>query len=238
MSSNLTSSTRVKPTIESEWSYLVGFGRRGGSAKNLDKWDQESKGFSEPCRRRLQHPCSCIAKESWLLVPAYNIQSQSQLALELRERAPRAKYLSRSKSPNVQSRNFSSFNRSRDELSIEEEAERKIGWLLKFFFAGTATFVAYQFFPYMGDNLVQQSISLLQVKDPFFKRTGASRLARFAVDDERRKKIVELGGAQELVNMLEDAKEDSTRISALKALAALSHSDEAVEHCTMLGLFQ
>lgn len=38
-----------------------------------------------------------------------------------------------------------------DELSIEEEAERKIGWLLKFFFAGTATFVAYQFFPYMGN---------------------------------------------------------------------------------------
>ncbi|OAY38362.1 uncharacterized protein LOC110624703 [Manihot esculenta] len=137
-------------------------------------------------------------------------------------------YLSRSKWPNAQSRNFSVFNRSRDELSIEEEAERKIGWLLKFFFAGTATFVAYQFFPYMGDNLVQQSITLLQVKDPFFKRTGASRLARFAVDDERRKKILELGGAQELVNMLENAKEDNTRIAALKALVALSHSDEAV----------
>lgn len=37
-----------------------------------------------------------------------------------------------------------------DERSIEEEAERKIGWLLKLIFAGTATVVAYQFFPYMG----------------------------------------------------------------------------------------
>ncbi|EEF41495.1 conserved hypothetical protein [Ricinus communis] len=79
-----------------------------------------------------------------------------------------------------------------------------------------------------GDNLVQQSVSLLQVKDPFFKRTGASRLARFAISDEKRMKVVELGGAQELVHMLEDAKDENTRIAALKALAALSYSDEAV----------
>lgn len=37
-----------------------------------------------------------------------------------------------------------------DGLSIEEDAERKIGWLLKMIFAGTASLVAYQFFPYMG----------------------------------------------------------------------------------------
>ena len=37
-----------------------------------------------------------------------------------------------------------------DEAYLEQEAERKIGWLLKMIFAGTATFVAYQFFPYMG----------------------------------------------------------------------------------------
>lgn len=29
---------------------------------------------------------------------------------------------------------------------------------------------------------MQQSVSLLQVKDPLFKRMGASRLARFAID--------------------------------------------------------
>lgn len=29
---------------------------------------------------------------------------------------------------------------------------------------------------------MQQSVSLLQVKDPLFKRIGASRLARFATD--------------------------------------------------------
>lgn len=97
-----------------------------------------------------------------------------------------------------------------EELSIEQEAERKIGWFLKLLFAGTATVVAYQFFPYMGmvmstvsslfssyfvnletldlyfifsgDNLLQQSVSLLQVKDPLFKRMGASRLTRFAID--------------------------------------------------------
>ncbi|CAN1744752.1 hypothetical protein LINPERHAP1_LOCUS2227, partial [Linum perenne] len=79
-----------------------------------------------------------------------------------------------------------------------------------------------------GDNLVHQSISLLQVKDPYFKRTGASRLTRFAVDDDRRMKVVELGGAQELVNMLQAAKDDRTRKAALEALAALSNSDKVV----------
>ncbi|XP_002520786.2 uncharacterized protein LOC8272090 [Ricinus communis] len=140
-------------------------------------------------------------------------------------------YLSRTKSPHLnQSRNFSSSKTTtKDDITtIEEDAERKIGWLLKLMFAGTATFIGYQFFPYMGDNLVQQSVSLLQVKDPFFKRTGASRLARFAISDEKRMKVVELGGAQELVHMLEDAKDENTRIAALKALAALSYSDEAV----------
>ncbi|XP_050209002.1 uncharacterized protein LOC126659708 [Mercurialis annua] len=134
-------------------------------------------------------------------------------------------YLSRIKSP---SRNFLVSNKPKDELTIEEDAERKIGWLLKFFFAGTAVFVGSQFFPYMGDNLVQQSISLLQVKDPFFKRTGASRLTSFAVNDEKRMKVVELGGAQELVSMLEAAADEKTQVAALKALAALSQSDEAV----------
>ncbi|KAL8093787.1 hypothetical protein AgCh_035607 [Apium graveolens] len=115
-----------------------------------------------------------------------------------------------------------------DERAMEEEAERKIGWFLKLLFAGTATLVGYQFLPYLGDNIMQQSVSLLQVKDPLFKRMGASRLARFATDDERRMKIVEMGGAQELVNMLGVANDDSTRKEALKALLALSHSDEAV----------
>lgn len=133
----------------------------------------------------------------------------------------------RRKPGNVRSRNFSSYN-GKDERSLEEDAERKVGWLLKLIFAGTATAVAYQFFPYLGDNLLQQSVSLLHVKDPLFKRMGASRLARFAIDDERRMKIVEMGGAQELINMLGAAKDDRTRKEALKALAALSHSEEAV----------
>lgn len=37
-----------------------------------------------------------------------------------------------------------------DERSIEQEAEKKVGWLLKLIFAGTATVIGYQIFPYMG----------------------------------------------------------------------------------------
>lgn len=37
-----------------------------------------------------------------------------------------------------------------DERTLEEEADRKIGWFLKLIFVGTATAVAYNFFPYMG----------------------------------------------------------------------------------------
>ncbi|KAI3469086.1 hypothetical protein Pfo_025749 [Paulownia fortunei] len=137
-------------------------------------------------------------------------------------------YLCRRNPVNVQSRDFSSSFFKRDERSIEEEAERKIGWLLKLIFAGTATVIGYNLFPYMGENLMQQSVSLLRVKDPLFKRMGASRLARFAIDDKMRMKIVEMGGAQELVSMLAAAKDDRTRKAALKALVAISKSDDAV----------
>ncbi|XP_050156984.1 uncharacterized protein LOC126630824 isoform X1 [Malus sylvestris] len=132
-------------------------------------------------------------------------------------------YRTRNPVRNAPSRNFSTYN-GRDELSLEVEAERKLGWMLKLIFAGTATCVAYNIMPYMGDTLLQQSVSLLTVKDPLFKRMGASRLAQFAVDDERRMKIVEMGGARELVNMLGGAKDDRTRKEALKALSALSPS--------------
>ena len=37
-----------------------------------------------------------------------------------------------------------------DQLSIEQEAERKVGWLLKTIFFATAAAAGYQFFPYMG----------------------------------------------------------------------------------------
>ncbi|KAK6932941.1 Ribosome biogenesis protein Nop53/GLTSCR2 [Dillenia turbinata] len=154
--------------------------------------------------------------------------AQVLLSEEITGSLRKLKYLCRRKPGNLQSHKFSSLNGGRDELSLEEDAERKIGLMLKLLFAGTATIVAYQFFPYMGDNLMQQSVSLLQVKDPLFKRMGASRLARFAIDDERRMKIVEMGGAQELVNMLGDAKDEKTRKEALKALAALAPSDNAV----------
>ncbi|KAL8064699.1 hypothetical protein ABFX02_01G108100 [Erythranthe guttata] len=144
-------------------------------------------------------------------------------------------YLCRKNAVNIQSKNFSSSCNKRvhnatvlDERALEAEAERKIGWLLKLIFAGTATVIGYNIFPYMGENVMQQSVSLLRVKDPLFKRMGASRLARFAIDDKRRMQIVEKGGARELVNMLASAKDDRTRKEALNALVALSKSDEAV----------
>ncbi|XP_011069690.1 uncharacterized protein LOC105155506 isoform X3 [Sesamum indicum] len=136
----------------------------------------------------------------------------------------KVQHLCRRNPVNIQSRNFSSSFYKGDEKSIEEEAERKIGWLLKLIFAGTATVIAYNLLPYMGENLVQQSVSLLNVKDPLFKRMGASRLARIAIDDKRRMKIVELGGAKELIKMLAAAKDDRTRKAALKALVAISKS--------------
>ncbi|XP_004982228.1 uncharacterized protein LOC101780517 [Setaria italica] len=125
----------------------------------------------------------------------------------------------------------------RDDRALEEEAEKKFGWILKIFFLGTAGLVGYQFFPYMGDNLLQQSISLLRVKDPLFKRMGASRLGRFAVDDQRRMKVVEMGGAQELLNVLEGAKDDKTRKEALKTLVGLSKSEEAAGFLDRAGAY-
>lgn len=41
-------------------------------------------------------------------------------------------------------------------------------------------------------------------------------------------KIVEMGGACQLLNMLEAAKDDRTRKEALKALSALSQSGQAL----------
>lgn len=45
--------------------------------------------------------------------------------------------------------------------------------------------------------------------------------------DERRMKVVEMGGALDLLNMLKTAKDDKTRKQALKTLVALSHSGKS-----------
>ncbi|EPS68926.1 hypothetical protein M569_05843, partial [Genlisea aurea] len=111
-----------------------------------------------------------------------------------------------------------------DEQALEKEAEKKIGWLLKTFLFGTASVIAYKSFPYMGDSVMEQSVLLLQCKDPLLKRMGASRIARFAVDDKKRMKIVELGGIDKLLKTLASAKDDRTRKEALKALVAISKS--------------
>lgn len=50
--------------------------------------------------------------------------------------------------------NFSTVS---DQKSLEEDAERKIGWVLKLFFAGTATFIGYNLFPYMGMSIEENS---------------------------------------------------------------------------------
>lgn len=48
----------------------------------------------------------------------------------------------------------------------------------------------------------------------------------FCFLDERRMKIVDIGGAQHLLNMLESARDDRTRKEALKALFAISKSGQ------------
>ncbi|KAJ4769691.1 ARM repeat superfamily protein [Rhynchospora pubera] len=132
-------------------------------------------------------------------------------------------------------RRFSSSLKEEDEIALEEEAQKKAAWLFKSIFILTAGFAACQFFPYMGDNLLHQSISLLRVRDPLFKRMGASRLTRYAVDDERRMRVVEMGGAKELLNVLQAATDDKTRKETLKALVALSKSDEAARFLHQAG---
>ncbi|XP_006366580.2 uncharacterized protein [Solanum tuberosum] len=67
---------------------------------------------------------------------------------------------------------------------------------------------------------------------------GASRLARFAIDDEKRMKIVEIGGAQQLLNMLEFARDDRTRKESLKALFAISNQMRLLRYYIKLGLYQ
>lgn len=47
---------------------------------------------------------------------------------------------------------FGWFSNLEDELALEEEAERKFGWLLKLMFIETVTYVGFQFFPYMGTS--------------------------------------------------------------------------------------
>ncbi|CAN1172861.1 Ribosome biogenesis protein NOP53 [Linum perenne] len=180
-------------------------------------------------QERLKKRPPRLGKHKFVPAPTQVLLSE-EITGSLRKLKSCSQYLRRSPAGNApRYRDFSSSSVNREfEVAMEEEAERKIGWVLKLIFAGTATTIGYQFFPYMGDNLVHQSISLLQVKDPYFKRTGASRLTRFAVDDDRRMKVVELGGAQELVNMLQAAKDDRTRKAALEALAALSNSDKVV----------
>jgi hypothetical protein len=49
-------------------------------------------------------------------------------------------------------------------------------------------------------------------------------LLSFQFIGERRMKVIEMGGAQELLNMFGAAKDDRTQKEALKALTALSHS--------------
>ncbi|KAF9605364.1 hypothetical protein IFM89_016917 [Coptis chinensis] len=110
-------------------------------------------------------------------------------------------------------------------FSIEEDAERKIGWIETFLGVGMCTVISYQTVMFFNPDM-ERSVQLLKLKNPLSKLRGAHELSRIAIDDERRKKILELGSAQGLLNMLEVAEDDRTRKEALKALFALSQSDE------------
>ncbi|KAL3679443.1 hypothetical protein R1sor_022399 [Riccia sorocarpa] len=136
----------------------------------------------------------------------------------------------------VQRRAFSTTFGSQGAEALEEETERKAGWMLKGIAAATLTYVGFNVFPLMGDSMVKHSVALLRTHDPYFKRSGASRLTLIATDDERRLRIVNAGGVAALVRMLESATDDETRREAVKALATISEIDAAVEALDATGV--
>ncbi|KAJ0103466.1 hypothetical protein Patl1_06760 [Pistacia atlantica] len=86
-------------------------------------------------------------------------------------------------------------------------------------------------FSYHNDEGDYLSVAMTLLKCRAFSHMiGAHMLELHATDDERRMKIVEIGGAEALVNVLRDyrGRDYDTLLITLKALAALSGSDEAV----------
>ncbi|CAK9191534.1 unnamed protein product [Sphagnum troendelagicum] len=111
----------------------------------------------------------------------------------------------------------------------EAVQERRGTWVIKGLVLAMLTYIGMNVVPLMGESMVRQSLALVRVKDPFFKRSGASRLSQIATDDTKRKKIVDAGGVAALLGMLETAFDDDTRREAVKALASLSPYGGAVE---------
>lgn len=116
-----------------------------------------------------------------------------------------------------------------EDVPIESEVRRKVGWMIKILAAITITYVSFNMFPIMGDSLIWQSVALVRLDDPFMKRSGASRIAMIATNDRRRKNFVEAGGVTELAKMLESAPDNKTRREAVKALVSLCECEVAVE---------
>ncbi|MCO5576964.1 hypothetical protein L7F22_030785 [Adiantum nelumboides] len=130
----------------------------------------------------------------------------------------------------VMQRLYSAQPATEDEnLPLETELRRKVGWLLKILAAVTITYVSFNAIPIMGDSLIWQSVALVRLEDPFMKRSGASRISMIATNDKRRKGFVEAGGVIELTKMLESATDDKTRREAVKALESLCECEVAVE---------
>eukprot|EP00250_Pteridium_aquilinum_P013827 c21596_g1_i1 orf=255-986(+) len=130
----------------------------------------------------------------------------------------------------VMQRLFSAQPTTEDEnMPLESEMRKRVGWLIKVLAAVTITYVSFNMFPIMGDSLIWQSVALVRLDDPFMKRSGASRISMIATNDRRRKNFVEAGGVTELAKMLESAPDDKTRLEAVKALVSLCECDVAVE---------
>ncbi|KAI0527063.1 hypothetical protein KFK09_002659 [Dendrobium nobile] len=77
----------------------------------------------------------------------------------------------------------------------------------------------------VSHGLIFVSVGSFALRTAGFQQLDFNR----SVIDERRIKVAEMGGAQDLLIMLETAKDDKTRKEALKALLALSHSDAVAE---------
>jgi hypothetical protein len=64
----------------------------------------------------------------------------------------------------------------------EAVQERRGTWVIKGLVLAMLTYIGMNVVPLMGESMVRQSLALVRVKDPFFKRSGASRLSQIATD--------------------------------------------------------
>ncbi|EFJ25991.1 hypothetical protein SELMODRAFT_413370 [Selaginella moellendorffii] len=109
------------------------------------------------------------------------------------------------------------------------ETNARPGWLRVSVTAAFLGYMSMNAIPIIAEGTVKHPVLLLKVKDPFFQRSGASRLIYLTLTDGRKQAAVKYGAIGLLLEMLESATDDKTRIAALKAMNALAQCDLAIK---------